>query len=460
MNGIEIARALLPVVGRARAGRGAARGGAARARFRGARVRRRGVAGPRLRRAGAGLLSRTGTRSASSSRPGSASTRRDGMTVADWLLTPTQILASLTRGAVFHDPDGELARRRDGARLVSRRRVALRAGGRLAQGRSGGGVRRRGPARPATTWAPGSWPARLVRELMRLAFLVERRWAPYGKWLGQGFGELRLAAELGPPLARRAERGRTWREREAMIVAAGEPCSPPPPTSSACARRSIRRRAGSTPATSGCSTRDRFTVALAAEITDPVLRGIIDRVGAPEGIPKLPGTIDQAVDSHRRPRRHRPVPGRRAVAGPLEASGGQLVVPGRDLLAGQLGDRRHDPVGGRAAGPGPAAVGRPREDHRLAEPDHQLARLAAGARRPAGSGRCRAAPPAPPARPRRSPARPRRSARGTAGRPATGCPPGGCRTRRRPRAPAAPPRATPARPGNRRAAPGSRRCPR
>ena len=35
-----------------------------------------------------------------------------GVTVADWLLTPTQILASLTRGAVFHDPDGELARYR------------------------------------------------------------------------------------------------------------------------------------------------------------------------------------------------------------------------------------------------------------------------------------------------------------------------------------------------------------
>ena len=35
-----------------------------------------------------------------------------GVTVADWLCTPTQILAGLTRGAVFHDPDGELARYR------------------------------------------------------------------------------------------------------------------------------------------------------------------------------------------------------------------------------------------------------------------------------------------------------------------------------------------------------------
>ena len=35
-----------------------------------------------------------------------------GMTVADWLLTPTQILASLTLGVVLHDPDGDLARYR------------------------------------------------------------------------------------------------------------------------------------------------------------------------------------------------------------------------------------------------------------------------------------------------------------------------------------------------------------
>jgi hypothetical protein len=28
----------------------------------------------------------------------------NGMSVADWLLTPTQILASRTAGAVFHDP--------------------------------------------------------------------------------------------------------------------------------------------------------------------------------------------------------------------------------------------------------------------------------------------------------------------------------------------------------------------
>src|ERR1700722_20383544 len=36
-----------------------------------------------------------------------------GMGLADWLLTPTQTLACLTNGAVFHDPGRRLAARRE-----------------------------------------------------------------------------------------------------------------------------------------------------------------------------------------------------------------------------------------------------------------------------------------------------------------------------------------------------------
>jgi hypothetical protein len=42
--------------------------------------------------------------------------------------------------------------------------------------------------------------ARLVRELMRLAFLLERRYAPYSKWLGSAFQQLEAATTLGVPL--------------------------------------------------------------------------------------------------------------------------------------------------------------------------------------------------------------------------------------------------------------------
>jgi hypothetical protein len=42
--------------------------------------------------------------------------------------------------------------------------------------------------------------ARLVRDVMRLAFILERTYAPYTKWFGTAFNNLRCASELGPHL--------------------------------------------------------------------------------------------------------------------------------------------------------------------------------------------------------------------------------------------------------------------
>lgn len=44
--------------------------------------------------------------------------------------------------------------------------------------------------------------ARVVRDLMRLALLLERRYPPYSKWLGSAFASLPGASELTPLLAR------------------------------------------------------------------------------------------------------------------------------------------------------------------------------------------------------------------------------------------------------------------
>jgi hypothetical protein len=220
----------------------------------------------------------------------------EGMGLADWLLTPTQVLATLTAGAVFHDPDGELARYRE---LLSWYpddvwRYALAAGWlKVAQeeafvGRAGAVGDDLGSRLVA---------ARLARELVRLAFLVERRWAPYPKWLGSGFARLRLARTAGPALAA-ATAATGWREREDALVTAAsliaaatgelglaEPLDPSP-------RQYYTRDVRVLGA-------DRYTVALAAAITDPELRALLDRLGGRRGGPigTLPGTIDQAVDS-------------------------------------------------------------------------------------------------------------------------------------------------------------------
>jgi uncharacterized protein DUF4037 len=220
-----------------------------------------------------------------------------GMGLADWLLAPTQLLAGLTAGPVFHDPDGGLARRR--AELAwypdDVWRYVLAAGWlRVGQeeafvGRTGGTGDELGSAILA---------ARLARDLIRLTFLVERRWAPYSKWLGRGFGDLPLAPTVGPPL-RTALAATGWRDREAAVCAASaavaeatnrlglaEPVDPAP-------RRFHDRDIRVVNA-------ERFTVALTGAITDPELRLLLTRLGqrrtdAP--VPSIPGAIDQAVDS-------------------------------------------------------------------------------------------------------------------------------------------------------------------
>ncbi len=58
--------------------------------------------------------------------------------------------------------------------------------------------------------------ARLAQALMQLAFLQERRYAPYSKWFGSAFAQLESAKELKPALER-ALAARDWREREGHL---------------------------------------------------------------------------------------------------------------------------------------------------------------------------------------------------------------------------------------------------
>jgi hypothetical protein len=219
-----------------------------------------------------------------------------GLDLAGWLLTPTQVLAGLTAGAVFHDPGGELARYRAALHWYPGDvwRYALAAGW-LRVGQEEAFVGRAG----STGDDLGSrvLTARLARDLVRLCFLIERRWAPYGKWVGRAFAGLDLAAEVGPLLGA-ALRAQRWREREHAVAAAASVvaaatnrlglCAPQDPAPRQFHDRDIRVLGA-----------ERFTVALTASITDPEVRALLRRLGvrydAP--VPRLPGTIDQAVDS-------------------------------------------------------------------------------------------------------------------------------------------------------------------
>jgi hypothetical protein len=220
----------------------------------------------------------------------------DGMGLADWLLSPTQRLATLTAGVVFHDPDHALARRRAMLSWYPDDvwRYVLAAGWlRVGQeepfvGRTGGSGDEFGSAIVG---------ARLVRDLVRLTFLIERRWAPYSKWLGRAFADLPLAAEVGPHL-RAVLAAAGWRDREAALCAAARVLG------EATNRLGLAEQVD--PGPRQFHDRDirvvgaeRFTGALVAPITDPELRGLLARLGQRTGatIGALPGAIDQAVDS-------------------------------------------------------------------------------------------------------------------------------------------------------------------
>ncbi len=135
-----------------------------------------------------------------------------------WLGLADQWLLELTAGAVFHDDDGRLTALRERIawpprdvwlyKLVCQwRRIAEEQ---AFVGRAG----MVGDALGSRVIA-----ARLVRDLMRMAFLIERRYAPYPKWFGSGFARLPCAGELAPILAR-VLAADAWQPREAALAEA------------------------------------------------------------------------------------------------------------------------------------------------------------------------------------------------------------------------------------------------
>ena len=133
---------------------------------------------------------------------------------ADWLTFPQQKLRTIMSGGIFHDDIGLDAER---ARFTwyppDLWRYLLAAGwARIGQeehlmGRAGLVGDELGSALIAS---------RLVRDLMRLCFLMERQYAPYAKWFGTAFSQLDSAAQLTDSLLA-VQRAHTWQERDRWL---------------------------------------------------------------------------------------------------------------------------------------------------------------------------------------------------------------------------------------------------
>ncbi len=202
----------------------------------------------------------------------------------DWLTFSEQALLEVTAGAVYHDGLGELGAMRAAFAYYPRDMWLYLLAAQWARiseqeafvGRSGEVGDELGSALVAAT---------LVRDLVRLWFLMERRYAPYAKWLGTAFARLPAAERLRPSLAG-ALGATTWRERERYLTAAY----------GVVAERHNALRI-TEPLATGVSryherpflviNGGRFAEAIAARIEDPRVRAL----------PPWVGSIDQYVDS-------------------------------------------------------------------------------------------------------------------------------------------------------------------
>ncbi len=208
---------------------------------------------------------------------------RAGLTPADWMALATQSLAEVTGGAVFHDGLGELEPVRAALSWYPPdvwRYVLACQWQRIAQeeafvGRAGEVGDELGSAVVA---------ARLVRDLMRLALLLHRRYPPYSKWLGSAFAALPAAGALDPVL-RGALAATGWREREQHLAAAYEAL--------ATAQNETGLAAAVDPTTRPYFSRP-FRVLKADRVADALLDAITDP--AVSALPRV-GAIDQHADS-------------------------------------------------------------------------------------------------------------------------------------------------------------------
>lgn len=202
-----------------------------------------------------------------------------GVDVADWLVIPSQRFLSVTAGDVFADPIGDLTAARNAVRWYPHDVWLLVMAGhwrRISQlehflGRTG----LRGDE-----LGSGVIAARLVDDVMRLAFLQERRYAPYPKWFGSAYSLLGRPEEPALAAALRAER---WTEREEalseayrLVAGAHNDLGVTPPLDPEV--RQFHGRPFQVPDS------NRFVDALRAAIKDPAVAAVDHEAGAIDAV--------------------------------------------------------------------------------------------------------------------------------------------------------------------------------
>jgi hypothetical protein len=141
------------------------------------------------------------------------------LSARDWLAFPEQKLLMVTGGKLYHD-DLEVEAARMALRWYPRDVwLYLLACGWQQVAQEEPFVGRTGDL--GDELGSRLITARLAQAFMRLAFLLEQRYAPYSKWFGTAFRKLALAGPLEPRL-QAALRVNGWPEREQSLIAAAQ----------------------------------------------------------------------------------------------------------------------------------------------------------------------------------------------------------------------------------------------
>jgi len=138
---------------------------------------------------------------------------------ADWLTLPEQRLRSVTSGAVFHDGIALTRLRSKLAYYPHDIWLYLLGCGWARIGQEEHLMGRAGSC--GDDIGSALIGARLVRDIMRLCFLMQRIYAPYPKWFGRAFRELPCASDFLPHLEG-ALAATGWESRQRHLINAYE----------------------------------------------------------------------------------------------------------------------------------------------------------------------------------------------------------------------------------------------
>lgn len=123
-------------------------------------------------------------------------------TAAEWFAVPEAALATATNGAVFADPCGKFTGIREGLLAYYPREVWLKKlAESLARAAQAGQYNYARAMKRGERIAAEIALTEFVKETMQIVYLLNRKYAPFYKWMHRGMKELAVCSEIGDMLA-------------------------------------------------------------------------------------------------------------------------------------------------------------------------------------------------------------------------------------------------------------------